>query len=70
MMDINHTPKEIAEKLYELNCDMDFRDYEDTKENDINNLTKAISYINNYANNNCSPACWESLYKTLEGLCD
>lgn len=51
-------PRDIAEKLYELNEDMDSRDYKETKEEDIKNIAKALGYISDYIEHNCNPVCF------------
>lgn len=40
----------MAEKLYNAACDMDFHDYDDTKENDIELIESALSNIKGYSN--------------------
>lgn len=67
---LNITPREIAEKLYELNCDMDCHDYDETKEENIEQLEDAIYEIKAIAENEYNKEYWKTFYKALEGLCD
>ena len=57
------TPEEIAERLYELAKDMDYEDYEDTKEKDLVELEQAIYTLKLYARNNYS---FRLLYDVLD----
>lgn len=59
------TTEEIAERLYELTKDMDYEDYEDTKEKDIADLEYAVYTLKLYARHNNG---FEVLYKVLERL--
>lgn len=59
------TTEEIAEKLYELAKDMDYMDYEDTKEKDLADLEYSVYTVKLYARHNKS---FELLYKILERL--
>lgn len=40
----------LAEKLYYASCDMDYHDYDDTAEHDIEMLELALSNIKGYTN--------------------
>lgn len=40
---------EMAENLYSLSCDLDYMDYEDTKEKDIQELEEALANLKNFA---------------------
>lgn len=59
------TSEEIAIKLYELSKDLDFEDYEDTRESDIKTLENAIYNLKLYAN---SSNDFDELYNVLESL--
>lgn len=69
-MIIYEEPRAIAEKLYELNCDMDYRDYSPTKDIEINELTKAICDIKIRAKDEDDEYYWITLYRALERLVD
>lgn len=56
----------IAEKLYELGSDMDWLDYEDTREDDINTLEKALDELEKEKD---TEKYW-ALYTALTNLCN
>lgn len=70
MFEYNYSPKEIAEKIYELNSDMDLNDYKDIKEIEIQQLESAIYDIKTMAENKYNKDYWRTLYKALECLCE
>ena len=59
---------EIAEKLYDLCCDMDKSDYTDTKAKEISELENAIYEIKAIAENPYNNDCWRTFYKCLQSL--
>lgn len=71
----NITPRDIAEKLYELNCDMDCHDYDDTKEDEIKQLEDAIYEVkymaeDGYEQDYYMSNCFKTFYKALKSLCN
>ena len=60
--------EEIAARLYELCEDMDFMDYEDTKEQTINELTEALYQLKAMAQNEYNADYWRTLWNALQML--
>lgn len=60
------SPREIAESLYELAKDMDYMDYEDTKEETIAELENAIYYLKTVAENEYNKDYFRLLYNVLQ----
>lgn len=42
--------KELANKIYDCNVDMDFADYEETKADDIQKLTEDLMLLKEHGN--------------------
>ena len=61
--EIEKYPQEIAEALYEQAKDMDYMDYEDTKEEDIAQITRALNKLESSRDEDL-----KALYKLLEML--
>lgn len=57
---------EIAERIYDMACDMDFADYEDTKEEEIEQLKNALYYLKSIAQNEYNPKHFRTLYNALQ----
>lgn len=60
--------REIAEILFENAKDMDFADYEDDKEQIINDLENAIYYLKTIAKNEYNQEYFRTFYNTLQCL--
>ncbi len=57
---------EIAQNIYNRCCDMDFRDYEEQKEQEIAELEEALYYLKTLSQNEYNRKCFSSLLKALE----
>lgn len=55
--------REIAERLYNAGCDMDYHDYDETAEKEIEQLELALSNIKGYTN-----AEFQTLYNCLRTI--
>ena len=66
---IEKFPVEIANKLYELAKDMDFWDYEEEKEEILNDLENALYYLKAICENKKNSDYFRTLYKILENIC-
>lgn len=62
------SPLEIAERLYELGKDMDYMDYEDTKEQDIAELENALYWLKETAKNPYNKDYFRYLYNALQRI--
>ena len=62
------SPLEIAERLYELGKDMDYMDYEDTKEQDIAELENALYWLKETAKNPYNKDYFRVLYNALQRI--
>lgn len=62
------TTQEIAENLYELSKDMDYMDYEEEKENIINDLENALYYIRTIAQNEYNQEYFRTFYNILQRI--
>lgn len=60
--------REIAEILFENAKDMDFADYEDDKEQIINDLENAIYYLETIAKNEYNQEYFRTFYNVLQCL--
>lgn len=60
--------EEIATVLYENGEDMDFRDYEETKEQTVADLIKALYQIEAIAENEYNKNYWRTLWNALQIL--
>lgn len=60
--------REIARKLYELSKDMDYMDYEEEKENIINELENALYYIKTIAQNEYNQEYFRTFYNILQRI--
>lgn len=58
--------QEVAERLYELCEDMDYMDYEDTKEQTIGELSEAIYQLKAIAQNKYNQDYWRGLWNVLQ----
>lgn len=61
-------PNEIATRLYELTEDMDHMDYEDTKEETIQNLENVLYNLREIARNERNGDNWRLLYTVLQKI--
>lgn len=61
-------PWKIAEKLYELTKDMDFADYEETKEKEIAELENAMYQLKAMAENEYNQDYWRTLWNCLKRI--
>ena len=64
----NYSPDEIAEKLYDLCCDMDKSDYTDTKAKEISEIENAIYDIKAMSENQYNSDYWRTFYKCLQSI--
>ena len=62
------SPLEIAERLYELGKDMDYMDYEDTKEQNIAELENALYWLKAAAQNDMNKDYFRVLYNALQRI--
>lgn len=58
--------QEVAERLYNLCEDMDYMDYEDTKEQTIRELSEAIYQLKAMAQNEYNANYWRILWNVLQ----
>lgn len=58
--------EEVANRIYELCEDMDYMDYEDTKEQDIGDLSEAIYQLKAMAQNEYNADYWRILWNALQ----
>jgi len=65
---IEKYPQEIAEKLYNLQLDMDWMDYEEEKEQIVNDLENAIYYLKSVCENEYNANYFRTFYKILENI--
>ena len=59
---------EIANKLYELAKDMDYMDYEEEKEQIIQEIEQGVYYIKTIAENEHNADYFRTFYNILERL--
>lgn len=59
---------DIAQALYNLSCDMDFNDYEEQKEIELEELENALAHIYTIAQNQYNADYWRILWRALENL--
>ena len=59
---------EIANKLYELAKDMDYMDYEDEKEQIINEIEAGVYYIKTVASNEYNADYFRTFYNILQAI--
>ena len=62
------SPLEIAERLYELAEDMDYMDYEETKEQDIAELENVLYWLKAAAQNDMNKDYFRYLYNILQRI--
>lgn len=60
--------RNVATKLYDMCCDMDYMDYEETKEKELNDIENVLYYIKSCAENPYNNDCWRTFYNLLENL--
>lgn len=60
--------EELALILYENSKDMDFADYEDTKEKTLNELQEALYQIEAIAKNKYNKDYWHTFWDALQSL--
>ena len=65
---IEKSPKEIALALYESIKDMDCMDYEEEKENVLNDFENALYYLKAVSSNEYNADYFRTFYKALEKL--
>lgn len=63
-----HNYADIAKTLYDLSCDMDYMDYEEQKEIDLEELEHALAHIYTIAENPHNMDYWRILWYALENL--
>lgn len=61
-------PQEISLKLYELQKDMDWMDYEEDKEKILNDLENALYYLKALCENPYNNDYFRTFYNVLENL--
>lgn len=61
-------PQEISLKLYELQKDMDWMDYEEDKEKILNNLENALYHLKSLCENPYNNDYFRTFYNVLENL--
>ena len=59
---------EIAEKIYELSKDMNYLDYEEEKEKELQELTNCIYYIRTCAQNKYNAEYFRTFYNALQNI--
>ena len=59
---------EIANKLYELAKDMDYMDYEDEKEQILNEIEQGVYYIKTIAGNEHNADYFRTFYNILQAI--
>lgn len=59
---------EIANKLYELVKDMDFMDYEDEKEQILNEIEQGVYYMKTIASNEHNADYFRTFYNILQAI--
>jgi len=59
----------IAEKIYNLACDMDFNDYQEQKQEEINQIEEALYTIKVYCENEHNRDYWRYLFLALAKMC-
>lgn len=57
----------IASAIYTASCDLDYNDYTDTAESDLNDITSALSKVRGYADYNKD---FEALANALSTIFD
>ena len=60
--------KELANAIYENIKDMDYMDYEDTKELTIEELENALYNLKAIAQNDYNQDCWRTFWNALQLL--
>lgn len=55
----------IAEKIYNLACDMDFSDYAENKSEEVKQIEEALYTIKTYCENDHNPDYWRFLFLAL-----
>lgn len=68
IFDFEKSTTEIAERLFELSKDMDFLDYEEEKEEIINELDNALYNIKAIVQNEYNNDYWRILYAILQKI--
>ena len=61
-------PQEIANNLYELQKDMDWMDYEEEKEEILQDLENALYYLKALCENPYNNDYFKTFYKILENI--
>lgn len=67
-MEFEKYPNEIASRLYELAKDMDYMDYEDEKEQVLNDLENALYYLKAICENEYNDEYFRTFYRILENI--
>lgn len=65
---IEKYPQEIADRLYELQKDFDWADYEEEKEEILDDLENAIYYLKSICENEYNNNYFRTFYKVLENI--
>lgn len=68
MINFEYYPGEIANVLYNLSCDMDKNDYNETKQETINQLTDCLYYLKAICENSYNNDYFRTMYKCLETI--
>ena len=66
----NCDPETIANTLYNFSCDMDFSDYDETKEKTINDLIECLYQIKAMAQNPYNNDYYRTFLLCLERITD
>lgn len=68
MINFEYYPDEIATTLYNLSCDMDKNDYNETKQDTINQLTDCLYQLMAICENSYNKDYFRTMYKCLETI--
>ena len=66
--EVEKYPQEIAEALYEQAKDMNYMDYEDEKEEVLEDLEYALYVLKAICENEYNKECYRTLYRILERI--
>lgn len=60
--------EEMAQKIYNYNCDMDFQDYEETKEKEIEEIENTLYFLKTIALNEYNKNNYKTFIIALKNL--
>lgn len=59
---------EIAKKLYQLSCDQDFSDYNETREKEVAEIEQCLYYLHTVCCNDLNSDYFRTFYNCLDRI--